>query len=135
MIKELTPTRLMWVATILILVSVIFDLSIALDVDRQTPAQIGEELRGWGIFSLKVLGNLIRELGFAVAIAWLISMAIERVAREREMQNIEASRKAIAQDVFKAVIGSFVPKEIRDLTLETILLSQVTRSTMRLEYE
>lgn len=134
MTKYITPSRLVWCAVILILVSVIIDLTIALNTARATPQQIVEELSGWGIFSAKVAGNLTRELGFAAAIAWMISMAIERVAREREEANFRAIRQAIAQDVFKAVIGSFVPKEIRDLAFETILLAPVTRSVMRIEY-
>jgi hypothetical protein len=92
-----------------------------------------KELTGFRLFSIDTIAGFLREVGFACAIAWAISISIERVARERDERHVEQVRTLIAQDVFRAVIGSFVPKDIRDITFDTILLSPITRSRMRLD--
>ena len=130
--KHISPTVLIIAAIIFISISVIVDLTVALDFAQDPIERLKEELSGWQLVRWKVVAELLRELGFAAAIAWVISVAIERAARERDAENAEAARKAIAVDVFKAVIGSFVPKTIRDLVLDKVLLTPVTRPTARL---
>jgi hypothetical protein len=88
---------------------------------------------GFKFFTLETLSGFLREVGFAATIALAISVTIERISRERELKNLAESRNLIAQDVFKAVIGSFVPKDIRDITFDSILLVPVIRDSMRLE--
>jgi hypothetical protein len=117
----------------LILASVVIDLSKELHELQHTKDQIINDIVGFRLFSLNTITGLLRELGFACAIAWAIAISIERVARDRDERHVSETRQLIAQDVFRAVIGSFVPKDIRDITFDTILLAPITRSRMRLD--
>ena len=122
-------------AIIFVLLSVIVDLAVALQNSHLNRDEIIQEIASLHFFSLETLGGLLREIGFAAAIAWAISITIEKLARERDSERTDQSRKLIAQDVFKAVIGSFVPENIRDIAFDTILLAPITRSMMRFDIE
>ena len=117
-----------------ILLSVIVDLTAALHGAKLTKEEMIQDLEGIQFFSIHTAAGLLRELGFAAGIAWIIAITIERVSRAQEMARFEASRAAIALDVFQAVIGSFAPEEIRDLALRTVLLANIHRPSARLSF-
>lgn len=124
---------LLGVAALLILASIIIDLALVIQHSQFTPEKAATEIVGMQFFTLQTCSGFIREAGFALAISWAISMTIERVTRERDTKHAVETRNLIAQDVFRAVIGSFAPPDIRDVTFDTILLAPITRRSLRLD--
>ena len=133
-------------ACILILLSVIFALQAELATLTAKNSDLAKELQRPAFLTLRFIADTLRELGFAAFIAWLIAITIERVARNREASSFERyrheiattaeqSRRDIAVDVFKAAIGSFAPAVVRDIALQTILLSLTSRANMTLSFK
>lgn len=86
------------------------------------------------IFSWKSLISLLKELGFALIIAWAVSYLIERHAKKREHEAHEAARKQMASDVVHAVFGlQHSPVYVRTV-VETTLQCRVIRKHYSADY-
>jgi len=133
--REIPLIWLLVLAIILILISIIIDLLSTMHSKSLSQQEIINEITAPQFFAVQTLGAFLREFGFASMIAWVIAMTIERVARERDIERTAETRRLIAQDVFGAVIKSFIPENIRDITFDTVLLAPITRSYMRLDVD
>ncbi len=86
------------------------------------------------VFSQKSLIGLLKEIGFALIIAWAVSYLIERHAKKREHEAHEAARKQMASDVVHAVFGlQHSPAYVRKV-VETTLQCKVVRKHYSVEY-
>lgn len=86
------------------------------------------------IFSWKSLISLLKELGFALIIAWAVSYLIEQHAKRREHEAHEAARKQMASDVVHAVFGlQHLPAYVRTV-VETTLQCRVIRKHYSADY-
>ncbi|MCA3719090.1 MAG: hypothetical protein IM674_12640 [Brevundimonas sp.] len=89
------------------------------------------------VLSWKTFIGILKEVGFALIIAWAVSVFIEQRSRAREHKTHEAQRRQMANDVVHAVFGLLhKPAYVRKV-VETNLQTKVVRkhydATYRLE--
>ena len=114
---------------VLILAAVCLLLSCYLDVVRhgswQGPIETPEVL-------LEAAEGFLRELGFALIIAWMISIGIETHARQEDGKRAESLRRLVAVDVFKGVFSYRLPRKYVDRVVELHLFPSVIRERLDL---
>lgn len=86
------------------------------------------------IFNGKSLVSLLKELAFALFIAWLIIISIETQARNADRQTAEELRKQIAHDVFKGVFSRDLPSTYVDTVITAALKPNLIREYWAISY-
>jgi len=88
---------------------------------------------------------LLREVGFAFAIAVLITLLVERTAKWEQAHSFAEALKAIEarteiqleeikKDVFHAVLKQRVPHAVSDIALDILIAQNVIREQLHLKY-
>lgn len=97
-----------------------------------------EETKALFWFSADVGAALLRELGFACGIAYLIIISVEassrkrqvklaRVFLEEEEERTRELRKELKKDVFSAVFARQIPQVLVDAVVEQVLSTEIVR--------
>lgn len=86
------------------------------------------------VFSWKALIGLLKEIGFALIIAWAVSYGIERTAKKREHEAHEHARKQMASDVVHAVFGLLHSPSYVRTVVETTLQCRIVRLHYNVSY-
>lgn len=86
------------------------------------------------VFSWKALIGFLKEIGFALIIAWAVSYLIERQAKKRDHEANEAARKQMASDVIFAVYGLQHSRDYVRKVVEKTLLPKVVRTRYSVGY-
>src|SRR5690606_22267239 len=101
-------------------------------IDQHTPATVATYKSV--VFTWKALIGLLKEIGFALIIAWAVSYGIERTAKKREHEAHEHARKQMASDVVHAVFGLLHSPTYVRRVVETTLQCQVVRVHYNVDY-
>ncbi len=86
------------------------------------------------VFSWKAVIGLLKEVGFALIIAWAVSYGIERTAKKREHEAHELARKQMSSDVVHAVFGLLHSPTYVRTVVETTLQCRVVRLHYNVSY-
>lgn len=101
-------------------------------VDKITPEVISATSSV--VFSWKAVIGLLKEIGFALIIAWAVSYGIERSAKKREHEAHEHARKQMASDVVHAVFGLLHSPAYVRTVVETTLQCRIVRLAYKVNY-
>ncbi|WP_269716576.1 hypothetical protein [Caulobacter sp. NIBR2454] len=85
-------------------------------------------------FSSKTAIGLLKEIGFALIIAFCVAYFIERQAKQRDEDATEKARGRIAQDVIQAVFGLQHDQSYVKKVVEQTLQPKVVRDKISLQY-
>lgn len=85
-----------------------------------------------GLFQEKTFINLLKELGFASGIAFILIIANEIASHNRHMRSSSAMTKRISENVFRGVFGIDTPREVVKEAVETIFRAPLVRSGFNL---
>lgn len=83
------------------------------------------------IFNLHALAALLKEIAFALLIALVISIGIERQARDADAKLAAEQRQRIAEDVFRGVFSNELPPNYVEQVIRTTLKPNVIRHYVR----
>ncbi len=97
------------VAFILLLSASVWELLLNLNESQLMPAARIAHLSDPWFFKQHVFAAFTRELGFALFIAILVGLIIERVSRVQHLNSAKAILKLVADDVFDAVLEKKIP--------------------------
>ncbi len=96
-------------------------------------ADEGHSFTSW-MLSLTVWAALLREIGFALTISFVIGWLIEQDSWRRQEAFVEEFSNRVSRDVFASVLGKFLPVEFQEAFLN-VGRSHVIRSNMVIRYE
>jgi hypothetical protein len=86
------------------------------------------------IFNKHAGSALLKELAFALLIALVISLGIDRRAREEDARIAAQTRQVIAEDVFKGVFASELPPDYIQAVVKTTLKCPVIREYLDADF-
>jgi hypothetical protein len=86
------------------------------------------------VFSGESLVGLSRELAFALIIALIVSIGIEKEAREADQRRADRLRRDIAADVFSGVFSRRLPKSLVDQVIATHLSATIIRVNAHIHF-
>jgi hypothetical protein len=87
------------------------------------------------IFTKDDASTFLKELGFASIIGFLVSVIIERAAREEEVLLFERYVKESGKNVLKAVYGNNISNELFDFIVKHVLSISFVRSEVLLTFD
>jgi hypothetical protein len=79
--------------------------------------------------------HFLKDLGVALVIASVVGLAIDWTSKRREAREHEIHRAEIEVDVFKAVFGFGVHKEVLQEFMQTVLVTPFMRTNLTLVYK
>lgn len=94
----------------------------------------GERANSWLLTGSTYIG-FFRELGFAFFIAFVILLTVERYNAEVQKKEADEERERLKRDVFEAVFGVSLPRNVRDAVQNEILSKKFYRTNSRSTYE
>ncbi|MEZ5996765.1 MAG: hypothetical protein R3C25_13540 [Hyphomonadaceae bacterium] len=146
---------LLILALVLLLVATAFDVVLhagqgagacALDCVRHgdPSPRPAHDFQIW-MLSPQIFAALLREIGFALIIAFLIGWLIEEDSKrrqevfvrdfsERQSRFVEDFSERVSRDVFASVLGKFLPRKFQDAFLD-VGKSHTVRTNMVIRYE
>ena len=86
------------------------------------------------VFSGSSLVSLLKELSFALFIAWLIIISIETQTRKADQETADRLRRDIATDVFKGVFSRDLPSSYVNTVISTSLQPTLLRDFVDIGY-
>jgi hypothetical protein len=82
---------------------------------------------------LKTVEGLLREIGFALLIAFLVTIAVEMYLRNLQVRERKIEDQNLKQDVLAAIFGITEPRQVVDKVLRLILQEKFYRKGHRME--
>lgn len=87
------------------------------------------------VFNHHVPILVISEVGYALLIAWVVSIAIEAASRKEHNEAVEESRRAISKDVFRGVYGIRHDPAYVKAVISTCLEETLMRENYSISYK